>query len=265
MYSRYDGSGSSVYAVKLGVERIMTNPVDAYSYNSGIEGNDTETHPGFTEEPTPEALAEMKLTPYKGLSSETIIRYLYTGREYNIETGDYYYRYRMMEAWIGRFTGKDIIIYLNLYKYVKNNPMAFKDKYGASEGASTNNDEYCEGLLSKIENYNKQIDVLLKNKPVGYQTDISKIQEEQSKLKSEYENNCDIEAVEIWTPEEQAAYVEYRVDWFNSVLTFELGILSIFCPPFTIFAIDAGVGQIIMIGWTPNPINYGYIIRRKHK
>ncbi len=131
-YSRYDGSGSSVYAVKLGVERIMTNPVDAYSYNSGIEGNDTETHPGFTEEPTPEALAEMKLTPYKGLSSETIIRYLYTGREYNIETGDYYYRYRMMEAGIGRFTSKDPVERRKYYSYVLNNPINYFDSMGTN-------------------------------------------------------------------------------------------------------------------------------------
>ena len=74
----------------------------------------------------------MELTPYKGLSSETIIRYLYTGREYNIETGDYYYRYRMMETGIGRFTSKDPIKYLNRYAYVDNKPLKYTDIFGLS-------------------------------------------------------------------------------------------------------------------------------------
>ncbi len=91
-------------------------------------GGDNENHLEY--EPTPEELTEMKLTPYKGLSSETIIRYLYTGREYNIETGDYYYRYRMMEAGIGRFTGKDSVKYPNGFIYTINNPVIFYDKNG---------------------------------------------------------------------------------------------------------------------------------------
>ncbi len=72
----------------------------------------------------------MKLTPYTGLDSEPLIRYLYTGREYNIETGDYYYRYRMMEAGIGRFTSKDPIPFINRYRYVDSAPLKYIDKYG---------------------------------------------------------------------------------------------------------------------------------------
>ncbi len=64
----------------------------------------------------------MKLTPYKGLSSEPIIRYLYTGREYNIETGDYYYRARIYDQSVGRFGGKDAAVCNggNAYFYVAN-------------------------------------------------------------------------------------------------------------------------------------------------
>ena len=43
---------------------------------------------------------------YQGISTP-VTRYLYTGREYNIETGMYYYRARVMNPGHGRFTGKD--------------------------------------------------------------------------------------------------------------------------------------------------------------
>ena len=48
----------------------------------------------------------------------------------NIETGDYYYRARMMDSSVGRFGSKDPIMYLNLYRYVGNNPMRFRDRFG---------------------------------------------------------------------------------------------------------------------------------------
>ena len=75
----------------------------------------------------------MELTPYKGLSSEPIIRYLYTGREYNIETGDYYYRARIYDQSVGRFGGKDSNkCQFNMYCYSMNNPMKFADPLGES-------------------------------------------------------------------------------------------------------------------------------------
>ena len=115
--------------VKTGVRRVLSEHVDAYSYTGGIIGNDAEDHLEY--EPAAEALAEMKLTPYKGLANESLIRYLYTGREYNIETGDYYYRYRMMEAGIGRFTSKDPVVYImNKYNYTQNKPLEYIDAYG---------------------------------------------------------------------------------------------------------------------------------------
>ena len=77
------------------------------------------------------SLMRMNLTPYrKKLDKEPVIRYLYTGREYNVETGDYYYRARVMDSSIGRFSSKDPIVYLNLYRYVRNNPLYFIDIFG---------------------------------------------------------------------------------------------------------------------------------------
>ncbi len=109
-------------------KKIMTNPVDAYPYTGGIIGNDAEDHLEY--EPAAEALAEMKLTPYTGLDSEPLIRYLYTGREYNIETGDYYYRARIYDQSVGRFGGKDPVKSPNLYYYSNGNPLMFIDNSG---------------------------------------------------------------------------------------------------------------------------------------
>ncbi|MCK4666669.1 RHS repeat-associated core domain-containing protein, partial [Candidatus Dependentiae bacterium] len=61
--------------------------------------------------------------------SEFMTRYTYTGREYNRETGQYYYRARTYASGLGRFTGKDSVGYPG-YNYVKNNPIRLTDPSG---------------------------------------------------------------------------------------------------------------------------------------
>ena len=59
--------------------------------------------------------------------------FLYTGREYDLETGLYYYRARYYDAGLRRFLQPDPIGYLggmNLYAYVLNNPVNWTDPYG---------------------------------------------------------------------------------------------------------------------------------------
>lgn len=60
--------------------------------------------------------------------------YTYTGREYDAETGLYYYRARYYDARAGRFISKDPIGFdggdTNLYAYVGNNPVNFIDPLG---------------------------------------------------------------------------------------------------------------------------------------
>jgi RHS repeat-associated protein len=62
---------------------------------------------------------------------------MFTGRQYDSETGLYYYRARYYNPYIGRFLQTDPIGYkggLNLYTYCKNNPINLIDPLGLSCG-----------------------------------------------------------------------------------------------------------------------------------
>jgi RHS repeat-associated protein len=60
-------------------------------------------------------------------------RFMFTGREYDTETGLYYYRARYYKPSIGRFLQTDPIVYIdsmNLYTYSLNNPVMLRDPSG---------------------------------------------------------------------------------------------------------------------------------------
>ncbi|HQR05264.1 MAG TPA: putative Ig domain-containing protein [Gemmatales bacterium] len=61
-------------------------------------------------------------------------RYTFTGREWDADTWDYYYRARYYDPTAGRFTSVDPIGYSagdhNLFRYVSNAPMSFTDPTG---------------------------------------------------------------------------------------------------------------------------------------
>lgn len=68
---------------------------------------------------------------------------LFTGRDYDAETGLYYYRARTMHSGLGRFMQHDPLMYvdgMNLYGYVGNKPIGFIDEYGST----TNQDIDCQ-------------------------------------------------------------------------------------------------------------------------
>ncbi len=63
-------------------------------------------------------------------------RYRFTGREFDEENGIYHYRARAYDSLVGRFLQRDPIGYydsMNLFAYVKNNPINFIDPYGLYE------------------------------------------------------------------------------------------------------------------------------------
>ena len=63
--------------------------------------------------------------------------YTYTGREFDAESGLYYYRARYYDPMVGRFNSADPIGLfggMNLYRYVSNNPAGLKDVWGLEPG-----------------------------------------------------------------------------------------------------------------------------------
>ncbi|MCP9494183.1 MAG: hypothetical protein MSG64_06985 [Pyrinomonadaceae bacterium MAG19_C2-C3] len=72
-------------------------------------------------------------------TGSTRTRYTYTGREFDADTGLYYYRARWYDAQSGRFISEDPIGFgggdVNLYAYVWNNPARFRDPSGLSGDA----------------------------------------------------------------------------------------------------------------------------------
>ena len=62
--------------------------------------------------------------------SPTGNRFLFTGREWDAETGLYHYRARAYDPYLGRFLQRDPIESINLYTYVANNPIIWTDPLG---------------------------------------------------------------------------------------------------------------------------------------
>jgi RHS repeat-associated protein len=60
-------------------------------------------------------------------------RFMFTGREFDKETGLYYYRARYYNPQIGRFLQTDPVGYdagMNVYRYCSNNPLGLRDPFG---------------------------------------------------------------------------------------------------------------------------------------
>jgi RHS repeat-associated protein len=70
--------------------------------------------------------------------------YTYTGREWDKETGLYYYRARYYDPMVGRFISKDPIGFagggVNLYGYVSNNPVNWVDPLGLTANCPPHED-----------------------------------------------------------------------------------------------------------------------------
>ncbi|MDD5200723.1 MAG: RHS repeat-associated core domain-containing protein [Terrimicrobiaceae bacterium] len=75
-------------------------------------------------------------------SSAPQSRFLFTGRDYDVETGLYHYRSRAYSPKIGRFLQPDTIDFnggdLNIYSYVANNPVHWIDPLGLSPQSQAN-------------------------------------------------------------------------------------------------------------------------------
>ena len=100
---------------------------------------------------------------------------MFTGREYDSETGLYFYRARYYDPAIGRFISEDPIGFsggdLNLYAYVRNNPVKYKDPLGLIidwQGLSKTRNELLEDpfsatIIKFLENSKNTYTILVNN------------------------------------------------------------------------------------------------------
>jgi RHS repeat-associated protein len=104
-YYHFDASGSVV-----ALTNSDANTVEVYEYS--VYGQVGATDPSHTN------------------------RFMFTGREYDKETGLYYYRARYYKPEIGRFLQADNVGYragMNLYRYCRNNPWNRVDPFGLAD------------------------------------------------------------------------------------------------------------------------------------
>jgi RHS repeat-associated protein len=82
-------------------------------------------------------------------------RFGYTGREFDEETGQYYYRARYYDAGVGQFISEDPIGFeagdTNLYRYVGNGPTNYRDPYGEDLYSTLNGaDQFLAGFADAV-------------------------------------------------------------------------------------------------------------------
>ncbi len=103
-YYHFDGSGNVVALTDADANAVEVYDYDVYGRVGAIDAN--HPHPN---------------------------RLMFTGREFDKETGLYYYRARYYKPEIGRFLQADSVGYsagMNLYRYCKNNPWNMTDPFG---------------------------------------------------------------------------------------------------------------------------------------
>jgi len=100
--------------------------------------------------------------------------YTYTGREFDAESGLYYYRARYYDPATGRFLQKDPIGLrggINLYRYVGGNPIRFRDPYGLEN-------PQCEGIRRAINSLEEMLQTPRQcPDPVGFLIELNRLRE----------------------------------------------------------------------------------------
>ena len=91
---------------------------------------------------------------------EIPLRYFFTGREYDSETGFYFYRARYYDPQVGRFISMDPLSFAagdsNLYRYVGNHPTSATDPTGMQESGIA----VSQGVVSSNERFTGKLNEL---------------------------------------------------------------------------------------------------------
>jgi RHS repeat-associated protein len=100
------------------------------------------------------AIGSIKDGQGSNVTTGPISRFAYTGREFDPETGDYYYRARYYDPQTGRFLSQDPIGFaagdMNLYRYVGNSSPNFVDPSGLQAGRRIGQDPRPEAPVGPV-------------------------------------------------------------------------------------------------------------------
>jgi RHS repeat-associated protein len=111
-------------------------------------------------------------------------RYGYTGREWDGETGQYYYRARYYDPTVGRFISEDPIGFAagdtNIYRYVGNSPTDFVDPSGNLARLPIPNNRPAPPINRPIIRSRPPVNIPYDRSPIGYPLPHSQNQQHNS-------------------------------------------------------------------------------------